>query len=335
MKKLSLTFAIIVCMMLPLSANAKPVPPSPPKQPDIVNTDDDGKPGEFTREQAMLNAQALQAFQNGEYEKAQLIFEAMNSLGEFNVTWYQLGQAYARKDKCMEAYDAFHRVADAPILNSENPKIVAELTRKALAELDEQCSAKVVFKCEPEDTVLTIDNQREFKCSSEPVPVVPGTHGVHAKTSFGFTSITLDAVAGQVTETDVVIIDNLLDHCFDCCYRPALYTLERKSRDFKISGYTLLGAGIVGAGVSGGLMGYYNHKERRDSHQTDLKYTYAFLAISSAMAVTGAILLIFDAVKYEPIIYEFNHDECSSKGSYSLAPAMSPAFFGIMLNGRF
>lgn len=121
-------------------------------------------------------------------------------------------------------------------------------------------------------------------------------------------------------------------YCFDCCYGPRGEGFNRRSREIKIAGYSLLGAVIVGTGISGGLMGYYlNHN--KDEHKTDLNYTYSFLTVSGAMSITGAVLLIVYAVKYQPALDELNdpNDPCN----VSFAHVVLPSFSGITLSGRF
>jgi len=206
---------------------------------------------------------------------------------------------------------------------------IEEGTHKAIADLDIQCSASLVFKCTPKNAMLSIDGQADFECNSNPVPVVPGRHTVYAKTASGFLTFEPVAVTGQVTEVNVTIED----------YNPIpipKYTLEgltNTSRNYKIAGYTLLGAGILGAGISGGLTGYY-YSDDRDAHKTDLIYSYTFLGISSAMAVTGAILLIIDALTYQPIIDDLKNREIDSD-IIAISPMISSSFSGISLLGRF
>ena len=306
------------------------------------------KHGSFTNEQLMLNNRAVEAVINKEFKKAEKLYEALLTMGEFNVVWFQIARTYTRENKCVEAYDAFSHVASAPILDDEQltPEKVSELTEKGLSELEGLCSSKVVFRCSPAEMTLSVDGGVEFECSDKPIPMVPGKHAVYAKTSFGFNSTTVVSVAGQQTEAKVEVV-NYEDLAMNAGM--TVEELEKKSSIFKIVGYSLLGAGVVGAGVSGGLMGYYyfDYKKQydnqatqadinkltklRNDNKTKLDLTYGFLAAGSAMAVTGAVLLIVDAVKIQPQLEYV-------KGNFStleLSPVVSPEFSGMALSGRF
>ena len=134
MKKLSLSLTLMASVWMPLTVYAAPDLTSGTNEtqsPGISNTDSSKEIGSYTDEQKEMNREAIEAFQRGEFYKAEQYYKAMLEKHEYNVIWYQLGRTYAKQDKCVEAYVAFHHAADAPILDEEQitPEIMAEQTR--------------------------------------------------------------------------------------------------------------------------------------------------------------------------------------------------------------
>ena len=258
--KISLIFALMAGFMLPLTTTAmadsssssksksKKKKPKPKPKPETVEQDNSGaneaekpKKGIMSSEQILINNEAIEAVSKGDFGKAEKLFVALQQLGEFNVVWYQLGGTYQREDKCVEAYDAYSRVADAPILDDEDytPEVILEETKKAIATLDAQCSAKLVFTCDPPEMKLSIDNGAEFDCNSNTIPAVPGKHFVHAKTSKGINDIEVDAIANQVNNITVKVNDptDIL--------KDQLEEYQKRSTLFKALGYSFLGVGVA------------------------------------------------------------------------------------------
>ena len=393
MKKLSLILALMAGVMLPLTATAKPDSSSKKskrskgKDTKAVASDDsqaasntktiNGREvGSFTNEQILLNNKATDAVNAGDFKKAENFLAALNDLGEFNVVWYQLGRTYARQDKCLEAYDAFNHVADSRILAQYEPEVIAENTRKAIAQLDAQCSAKLVFTCvnqanEPTEMMLSIDGNREFECSSKPIPVVPGKHSVYAKASFGFNTVVVDGVAGVVTNSKVIVSD------FEKIAKEGGVTpeeLEKKSTLFKALGYSFIGVGTALA-VGGGVLMYYSWNsyndylngygldgsggegvsaapvfrdggdgegeddqydsveasDRQSKEQKKIYASYGLIGAGGAMLVTGLVLVIIDAAKIQPQLEEVKR----ANSAYSFAPIVSPDFAGLSFRWSF
>ena len=97
-------------MTLPLAAHAKK-----PKASDEPT---------FTEQQIALNNEAVEASNVGNYSKAEKLYLASLEMGEFNITWLNLGRIYAKENKCREAEQAYARVTDAPkIKNSQKMNI--------------------------------------------------------------------------------------------------------------------------------------------------------------------------------------------------------------------
>ena len=377
MRKLSLALALIAGCMMPLSAVAQDASSSKSKskkrkskkskKSKSTNSSSTGWDktidsntvvgGKLSSEQLMLNHQAVTAVKNNEFKKAEQLYQALLQLGEFNYIWYQLGRTYARQDKCVEAYDAFSHVASAPILDPEEfpPERVRDATQKGLADLDAQCSARVVFSCHPEQMVISLDGGVEFECSTQPVALVPGRHSVYAKTSFGFNTLIIDAIEGQVTMANVDVI-NFEEVATNAGVTPE--ELERRTKLFNALGYSFIGVGTaiaVGGGVWMWWMDHTNYlhtnpqafEDVEDDQENDidnsneiidekkrfeklLPVTYAMITVGAVMAVTGVALVIYDAVKIKPQIEELDRSR-----SLYFSPVISPSFSGFALTGTF
>jgi len=272
----------------------------------------------FTNEQVTLNNQAVDATNAGNFQKAEELFRAMLHIGEFNVIWFNLGRTYASQGKCIEAREALMRVAGAPPIR-EIPK--AELDARAqdhLKELDAQCSGSIVLQCRPAEMTISINGGVEFDCHSMPIALVPGEHSIYAKTSYGFTTKSVTAVAGKAVSVEVEVVD-LEKLLADGGLTPE--ERAQKSFLFKTLGYTFIGVGAataIGGGVLAGVSysRYQDLLEKNKNNQGDypaemidreksktqkkLNISYGLIAGGSAILVTGVVLVIVDAVNYAP-----------------------------------
>lgn len=329
MRKLSLFF-LVTCVLAPTVASAQ--------ERETV---------EFSEEQIMLNNQAVDAANAGNYKKAEQLYNAMLQIGEVNVTWMNLGAAYDKQGKCLEAAEAFARVYTAPKIAQIPAKMLEDKTDQAVRELDQKCSARVVLNCSPAETTVTIDGGREFACHGRPLSLMPGRHTVYAKTHYGFNTVVVDAVAGETQQVKVEVID------YEKVAAEAGVTpeeIQKKSTLFKALGYSFIG---VGAGVAGGggallAVGYKDYNDiksdydnnlttkdkvddQRDKSQLWMDISYGMFAVGGAMLITGIVLVVYDAVKYQPKLREFEE-----KGmSWQFSPAFSPEFSGFALSATF
>lgn len=386
MKKLSLILALMAGLMLPLTAVAKPDSTSKrsdrkrggktgkggdtktPKTPETEKVSEpqpapepENKGGKMTNEQIKLNNEAKAAVEKSDFKKAERLFVALLELGEFNAVWYQLGNTYAREDKCIEAYDAYSRVANAPILDDDvlTPDLIQSATQKGIAKLDEQCSAKIVYNCKieagkdsdrsNETIMLSMDGGVEFPCSSKPVPAVPGEHSVYARASFKVDTIAFNAIANQRNNVDVVLVDD------SAWVEARKEELKKKSTLFKALGYSFLGVGVA-VGTTAGVLAYYYYndyiqvdpkknnnsdvdgydydkqKERYDKDKKMINVGYGLIAAGGAIGITGIILLIVDAVKIQGELKEL---ESGQNKAFYISPTLSPEFSGLSLTATF
>ena len=301
----------------------------------------------FSDTQRDLLYRATSEFKSENFKQAESLLETIIYINEFDLMWFQLGKAYDRENKCMDAYNAFGRVAAAPSMpkdvGDEIPKDqLINLTKDAVATLNDKCTAKVRFVCDPPEMDLSVDGGMEFKCSDEVRPFTVGRHAIYARTSFGFSNMAMnvtDRAEGHRIEVKVI----------DWRGEESLEELERKSTLYNSIGWSLLGAGVVGASVSAGLMWYFNDdyqkqydnynagkgseglKSEQESTNKKLIGTYAGLGIGGAMVVTGAALLIVNAVSITPRLENLKRD----LGYMDFMPVMSPEFTGFTLSGMF
>ena len=143
MQKILYHLILLSFIMLPLTALAQ-------DESFEKNMSPERERVSFSIEQIMLNNEAIEAVQTGNDSRAEHLYNAILSIQENNFTWLDLGKTYARQNKCIEAYDAYHHVATAPILDNDDmtPEELMTYIQKALSELDAQCSAKAIFDSE-------------------------------------------------------------------------------------------------------------------------------------------------------------------------------------------
>ncbi len=262
----------------------------------------------------LLNNQAYDAREAGDYAKAEKLFTAMIEIGEIDFVWMQLGKIYEAQGKCMLAEDAYRRVPDAPSTEDLPHDVVMQKLSELQQTFDQHCSAYLSFKCESPEIKIALDEDKAFQCSPEPIRVAPGKHNVVASASYGTNAFQVTASDGMTNDINVEIVN------YEKIAENAGVTQEevnRKSKTLKIAGWSLLGGGVAIAAAGGAIYGV-SHKDYKDYHdghmkdpggypnlakkrtETNNKYyiAYGMIGVGAAAAVTGASLLIIDAVKY-------------------------------------
>ncbi len=362
MRKLALLLALTAGALVPVTAVAQDSPSkskSSKKKSKKSRTQkaeenhvqaEEPKAHSFSNEQILLNNQAVIATKEQNYQKAEQLFNAMLQIGEFNIIWMNLGRTYTSQNKCIEAAEAFQRVATAPPIAEVPVEVINEKTATYIQELNNQCSSTIVLNCNPPDTMVTIDGGSERMCTSEPIQVVPGRHSIYAKTSYGFNSITIETTPFETTMTDVVVID------YEQVAIEAGVTAERlrgTSKLLKTTGYSLLGGGAALLAAGAGVMGYFyfsyypdaSHEylsstigeeefnQRKSTTEAALNASYAMLAIGGAALVGGIALVVLDAVKYTPQIEKLEAGDALS--NFRLSPVFSHDFAGLSFGANF
>ncbi|MBO4351189.1 MAG: hypothetical protein J6A01_09630 [Proteobacteria bacterium] len=330
MKRLSLIIAIITALLIPLTALAQ-------DESSEKSTSPDRERVSYSIEQIMLNNEALEAIQTGNYSRAEHLYNAILSIQENNFTWLELGQTYARLNKCIEAYDAYHHVATAPILDDENstPEIINEATQKALVNLDAQCSAKAIFYCDPEDTILSIDGGKALNCSKKQIPLVPGMHTVYAQTSYSFDTKVFELQSNQTTDIKIRVVDySICNGYVDVSQFPDYYI----KRTFAIAGWSLLGSGVALTSIGTGLL----FADDINGNKANNKIAAApMITPGSAAIMAGIGLLIANGVNYSPLPVDYNnpnlYDDCDCnceyKGYYIIADQYKKWGWGLFGSG--
>lgn len=305
----------------------------------------------FSDEQIMLNNQAVDAGNAGDYKKAEQLLMAMLQGGEMNIIWGNLGSLYAKQGKCIEAKDAFERVWTSPKISEIPAETIEQSAAQALEKLKAQCSANVIIKCSPADMKLTFDDGNEFTCSSEPLAVTPGKHYVLGKTNYGFGSIEALAVEGETRTYNIEILD-YERIATDAGVSPE--KLNKRSKAFKGVGYSFIGIGAA-AGIASGVLMWYADKQNTDAIKKNrqapneatqnaakkqyddskvmLNASYGVVAASGALLVTGIILVVYDALVIQPRIQEFEKNKTDF--SWTVSPAVSTEFAGMAFSAQF
>lgn len=365
MRRLALMVALFAGMMMPVTSMAAPTSSSKSKsskktkkgktkevKEEIAPEEPADEGLTFSDEQIMLNNQAVEAVSSGNFKKAEQLFNAMLQIGEFNVIWMTLGRTYANQNKCLEAKEAYERVATAPAIKDYTVEMIQDTTRGFVRDLEAQCSSKIILNCNPPDMEVTIDGGQAFACISEPISLVPGKHTIYAKTSYGFNTIVVETIKNDTKLADVRVID-YEQVATDAGVTPE--EIRHRSKLYKALGYSFLAGGAVIAAGGFGFWGwaYYrwqgfakdknndidNEKYKGMSNDDKNKYnSYQVIggvigAFGAAMLVTGVTLIIVDAKKYQPQVEMLDSKE--QNAFFEFSPVFSPEFSGLMLSGRF
>ena len=169
---------VMAAFLLPMTATAKPEKPSkearakeskksskssktvqaePQKEPEVTV--------DFSDEQIMLNNQAVDAANAGNYKKAEQLYNAMLQIAEMTVIWANLGGTYLKEGKCLEAAEAYKNVWTSPKISQIPAEQIEAGATAKLKELERQCNAQVVLNCTPAEMTVTIDGGAERPCS--------------------------------------------------------------------------------------------------------------------------------------------------------------------------
>jgi hypothetical protein len=134
-----------------------------------------------TDAQEDYNNQGVILIQDGKYKEAIASFRSSLSLGELNITYLNLGRAYFRLDRCLEAREAYDAVKTAPKVKAPTPDEIQTLLQKFEADYAETCTATLAISCEG-DPQVSVDDQPARPCSEVSAwPTTPGEHVVKAE----------------------------------------------------------------------------------------------------------------------------------------------------------
>ena len=134
------------------------------------------------------------------------------------------------------------------IMNPIPRNDIKKETQKELVDLDEQCNAKVIFNCKPDNITLSIEGGHKFECTYEPVKLAPGRYKVAATriTDTGYTisdNATIKLSANQTERIDVFLEDG------DCYPANPPFSNDH----FTFWGWVMAGTGLALTTVGTGL----------------------------------------------------------------------------------
>jgi tetratricopeptide (TPR) repeat protein len=132
--------------------------------------------GKLSRKQKQLNESGVKAIIDGDYEKAIELFNQSLELGELNVTYLNLGRAYAKLGRCNDALEKYDRMAVAPRVSSPTPEELYEILTRYRSELFDECPGKVILRCTPTTLLVSIDGAEPMPCPSAAIELLPGEH---------------------------------------------------------------------------------------------------------------------------------------------------------------
>jgi tetratricopeptide (TPR) repeat protein len=144
-----------------------------------------------TDEQLELNAEAVGAITEGEHAKAVELLERANQLGQFNVTWLNLGRAYQKMGECDKARQAYLNVISAPAVKDPSPRLINAKADQYLGELDEECT--------------TVDDARQKMAAGEEAHVeTKGDEGQQVKEPTDLPAESSQAESSQAESSNAV-----------------------------------------------------------------------------------------------------------------------------------
>jgi len=135
------------------------------------------QPVALSETQKALNEKGVLAIIDGEFDRAIGLLLSSLALGETNVTYLNLGRAYARNGDCVEALDAYAKAETAPAVEAPSAAEVLQVLERYRSEVDmEKCPARVTLECEPATLRVEIDGGDAMACPTVPLKLAAGPH---------------------------------------------------------------------------------------------------------------------------------------------------------------
>ena len=128
------------------------------------------------KKQMALNEKAIGSMIDGDYETAIEQLKQSLELGELNITYLNLGRAYAKSGRCSEALGAYDRMAVAPRVDSPTPDELYDILVQYRSELLTDCDGTVVVRCQPLDLMVSIDQGEKLVCPNAGMDLPAGEH---------------------------------------------------------------------------------------------------------------------------------------------------------------
>ncbi len=208
-----------------------------------------------------LYTEGTKAFQDGQYDQAIEYFQASLQIGPLNITYLNLGRTYFKAGRCLEAKEAFNKVAASPQLSEPTPVQVLGKLKEYRQDLANECPGTLVVRCEPSNMRVGVDDGPLAACTDAPLELSPGKHTLTGEVEGQKTSKDVQIVAMERTElalsvdpsakADVVPPPNA-DPPGDIAPVPTVDATD--SEPSRWLEWTLVGVGAVG--IAGGLFYY-------------------------------------------------------------------------------
>lgn len=195
--------------------------------------------GELSKKQKTLNDDAIKGMIAGEFEKAIELLNESLALGELNVTYLNLGRAYAKVGRCQEALGAYDRMAVAPRVKAPTPEALYEILMQYRGELFEQCPGEVILRCSPAEIMVSVDGGEAQACPSAKFELSAGEHSFEGIAQGRTTTQTAEVRGMSTTYVDLRVDVSPV-------FTPVQ---EEPSPVLAIVGWSTVGTGIVLLGV--------------------------------------------------------------------------------------
>lgn len=129
-----------------------------------------------TEAQFQLYEEGFEAFRAEDYAKAIDLFKASLHLGELNITYLNLGRAYYKAGRCVEARKAYDKVPGAPQISEPTPVQVLGKLEEYRKDLEATCQGVLVLACKTAGTTVSVDGGAPLGCAGQSIEVAPGKH---------------------------------------------------------------------------------------------------------------------------------------------------------------
>lgn len=164
---------------------------------------------EPTAEQLRGATEAARAFDQGDYPHAIEVLNAVLAAGSVNLFYVNLGRAYFRAGRCVEADRAYVLAMTAPAVAAPAPAVVREKVVEYRKELSKQCPGTIMLTCgSGEEVNVSLDDGTPRPCSMGPITAAPGSHilraSVGGETKVREVSVTAMGTIGVVLDSDEI-----------------------------------------------------------------------------------------------------------------------------------
>ncbi|OIP31441.1 MAG: hypothetical protein AUK47_22460 [Deltaproteobacteria bacterium CG2_30_63_29] len=278
---------------------------------------------DISKKQKKLNEKAVEQMMNGNYDDAVSLLEQSLAIGELNITYLNLGRAYAKAGRCQEALVAYDRMAVAPRVKSPSPDELYKVLVTYRDDLKLDCPGKVVIRCRPTEILVGVDGGNLETCPDQVFDLEPGEHIFYGEVEGVGSVERTETVIGMTT----IYVDLVLDRPIQQVVAPQEVQKPQESSALPTLGWGALGlgGGLLIAGLVTDLAVISPLVEEFDSAKKSFDSVRASAlkdsidtqqSINTAVFITGATFL---AVGTGLLVYDLMGDS-EGDAKVSLAP---------------